>query len=137
MTGNFTSGKDSLYLQIANSLYDEDGAKLVKGLMEKAAKNKVQIHLPSDFVTGDKFGADAKVGAATVETGIPTGCMVGLGERGLPLLLLQNRVIPANKEPFLNQFAHVILVHNWYRSTSTCFHVYSREYTCSASCQWF
>ena len=44
---------------------------------------------------------------------------------------------PANKEPFLNQLARVILVHNWYRSTSTCFHVYSREYTCSACCHEF
>ena len=31
--------------------------------------------------------------------------------------------LPANKEPFLNQLAGVILVHNWYRSTSMCFHV--------------
>ena len=44
---------------------------------------------------------------------------------------------PANKEPFLNQLAGVILVHNWYRSTSTCFHVYSCEYTCSACCHEF
>ena len=46
-------------------------------------------------------------------------------------------VNPANKEPLLNQLAHVILVHNWYRSTSTCFHVYSREYMCSARCHEF
>jgi hypothetical protein len=44
---------------------------------------------------------------------------------------------PAIQEPLLNQLAHVILVHHWYRSTSTCFHVYSREYTCSACCQEF
>ena len=44
---------------------------------------------------------------------------------------------PANKEPFLNQLARVILVHKWYRSTSICFHVYSREYTCSACCHEF
>ena len=31
---------------------------------------------------------------------------------------------PANKEPFLNQLAGVIMVHNWYRSISTCFHVF-------------
>ena len=31
--------------------------------------------------------------------------------------------LPANKEPFLNQLACVILVHNWYCSTSTCFHM--------------
>ena len=32
---------------------------------------------------------------------------------------------------------YVILVHNWYRSTSTCFRVYSHEYTCSACCHEF
>ena len=45
--------------------------------------------------------------------------------------------ISANKEPYLNQLACVILVHNWYRSTSTCFLVYSLEYTCSACCHEF
>ena len=50
---------------------------------------------------------------------------------------LHTEYIQANKEPFLNQFAHVILVHNWYCSTSTCFHVYSCEYTCSACCHEF
>ena len=44
--------------------------------------------------------------------------------------------IPANKEPFLNQLACVLLVHNWYCPTSTCFHMYSGEYTCSACCQF-
>lgn len=43
--------------------------------MDKAAKNNVTITLPSDFVTGDKFAEDATVGSATVETGIPDGCM--------------------------------------------------------------
>ena len=46
-------------------------------------------------------------------------------------------VCPTNKEPFLNHLARVILVHNWYCSTSMCFHVYSREYTCSACCHKF
>ena len=44
---------------------------------------------------------------------------------------------PANKEPFLNQLTRVILVHNWHRSTSMCFIVYSHEYTCSACCNEF
>ena len=48
----------------------------MKGLMEKAQKNNVQIHLPVDFVTGDKFAEDAAVGTATKESGIPDGCMV-------------------------------------------------------------
>merc|ERR1712141_219954 len=62
-------------MAIGNSLYDENGASIVPKLMAKAAKNKVKIHLPSDFVTGDKFAADAKVGAATIESGIPDGWM--------------------------------------------------------------
>ena len=44
--------------------------------MDKAKTNNVKLHLPTDFVTGDKFGEDAKVGTATVESGIPDGCMV-------------------------------------------------------------
>ena len=46
--------------------------------------------------------------------------------------LSDNNNYPANTELFLNQLAHVILVHNWYRSTSMCLYVYSPEYTCSA-----
>jgi len=62
-------------MKIANSLFDEDGSKIVKNLMEKAKKNNVQIHLPSDFVTADKFDEKAQVGAATKEQGIPDGWM--------------------------------------------------------------
>lgn len=44
-------------------------------LLDKAKKNNVQIHLPVDFVTADKFAENAAVGAADVETGIPDGWM--------------------------------------------------------------
>merc|ERR1711970_514750 len=71
----FTFRKVLDNMPIGTSLYDENGAKIVPKLMEKAAKNNVEIHLPVDFVTGDKFGADAAVGAATVEEGIPDGWM--------------------------------------------------------------
>ena len=57
-------------------MFDEEGAKIVEGLMEKAKKNNVEIVLPVDFVTGDKFAEDAKVGQATVTEGIPAGHMV-------------------------------------------------------------
>ncbi|XP_076803330.1 putative phosphoglycerate kinase [Clavelina lepadiformis] len=60
-------------MKIGSSLYDEDGAKIVKELMDLAKDKNVQIHLPVDFVTGDKFGEDAAVGAATVANGIPDG----------------------------------------------------------------
>lgn len=41
----------------------------------KAEKNKVQIHLPVDFITADKFGENAACGSADLENGIPDGWM--------------------------------------------------------------
>lgn len=46
--------------------------------MDKAEQKSVKIHLPTDFVTGDKFAEDAKVGSADIKSGIPAGCMVSL-----------------------------------------------------------
>lgn len=45
--------------------------------MEKAAKKNVKLHLPVDYVTGDKFpkGDDVKVGAASDTEGIPDELM--------------------------------------------------------------
>lgn len=62
-------------MEIGNSLYDEEGAKIVNDIMKKAADKGVKIHLPSDFVTGDKFAEDAAVGQATVQSGIPAGSL--------------------------------------------------------------
>lgn len=62
-------------MEIGGSLFDEEGSKIVQKLVDKAKKNNVQLHLPVDFVTGDKFAEDAAVGAATVEGGIPAGHM--------------------------------------------------------------
>lgn len=44
-------------------------------LLNKAKKNNVQIHLPVDFVTADKFAENAAVGTADIENGIPDGWM--------------------------------------------------------------
>ncbi|KAL4230536.1 phosphoglycerate kinase [Mactra antiquata] len=62
-------------MKIGNSLYDEEGSKIVNKLMDKAKEKGVEIHLPTDFVTGDKFAEDAAVGSANVTDGIPDGCM--------------------------------------------------------------
>ena len=67
-----------ILLQIGASLYDEEGAKIVNNLMDKAKAKGVNIHLPCDFITGDKFSEDAKVATATVEGGIPEGHLVSL-----------------------------------------------------------
>lgn len=50
-----------IYFQIGNSLYDEEGAKIVDKLLCKAKAKNVKIYLPVDFITGDKFAEDATV----------------------------------------------------------------------------
>jgi len=60
-------------MQIGNSLYDPAGAEIVEELVAKAKEKGVRIHLPVDFITGDKFAPDANTGTATVESGIPDG----------------------------------------------------------------
>lgn len=71
----FTFLKVLKNMEIGCSLYDEDGAKIIEELMNAAKEKNVKIHLPVDFVTGDKFADDAKVGQATVSEGIPEGWM--------------------------------------------------------------
>lgn len=60
-------------MQIGNSLYDEEGAKIVEGLVAKAKEKNVELVFPVDYVTGDKFGPDSSLGEATDESGIPDG----------------------------------------------------------------
>jgi phosphoglycerate kinase len=60
-------------MEIGDSLYDAAGAEIIPDLMEKAKAKGVQIHLPVDFVTADKFAEDAATGYATAEEGIPAG----------------------------------------------------------------
>merc|ERR1711953_1656670 len=45
-------------MSIGTSLYDEEGAKIVPEIMEKAKKLNVEIILPIDFVISSKFGED-------------------------------------------------------------------------------
>ncbi|KAM5444125.1 phosphoglycerate kinase [Microsporum ferrugineum] len=71
----FTFKKVLDNLKIGNSLFDEEGSKLVQGIMEKAKAKNIKIVLPVDYVTGDKFSAEAKVGYATDAEGIPDGWM--------------------------------------------------------------
>jgi phosphoglycerate kinase len=71
----FTFKKTLENVKIGNSLFDEAGSKTVGGLVEKAKKNNVEIVLPVDYITADKFDKDAKTGTATDEEGIPDGWM--------------------------------------------------------------
>ncbi len=60
-------------MEIGKSLFDAEGAKIVPELLKKAADKGKKIHLPVDWMTGDKFGPDANVGSATLASGIPAG----------------------------------------------------------------
>jgi len=62
-------------MEIGTSLYDDEGAKIVKDLMAKAEKNGVKINLPVDFITANGFSETAATGTATVAGGIPAGWM--------------------------------------------------------------
>jgi len=71
----FTFKKVINNLAIGASLFDEEGAKIVPDLIEKAKKNGKEIILPVDYIIADKFAADAAVKEADDSTGIPEGWM--------------------------------------------------------------
>jgi len=62
-------------MKIGTSLYDEEGAKIVPDILEKAKKLGVDIVLPVDFIVSSKFGEDGEIKNATKEEGIPDGFM--------------------------------------------------------------
>ena len=59
--------------EIGESLYDEEGAKLVPEIMEKAQAKGVRVHLPSDFVAASEFSKDAELKLVSDKEGIPQG----------------------------------------------------------------
>eukprot|EP00921_Rhytidocystis_pertsovi_P026469 GHVQ01042700.1.p1 GENE.GHVQ01042700.1~~GHVQ01042700.1.p1 ORF type:complete len:421 (+),score=76.46 GHVQ01042700.1:232-1494(+) len=63
-------------MPIGTSLYDEEGAKIVKELMDKAKTKNVEIQLPVDFVCGNKFDKEAEIKYCKMsDGGIPDGWM--------------------------------------------------------------
>jgi phosphoglycerate kinase len=71
----FTFKKVLSSMDIGASLYDEEGAAIVQEIMAKAKEKGVKIHLPTDFVCGDKFAADAEVKIVTDTEGVPDDWM--------------------------------------------------------------
>jgi phosphoglycerate kinase len=69
----FTFKKVLEGMEIGESLFDPEGAKIVGELMDKAEEKRVKIHLPVDFVCGDKFDANAQTRAVDDKEGIPKG----------------------------------------------------------------
>lgn len=52
-------------------MFDEEGAKIVKELVDTAKQKNVKLVFPVDYVTASDFSNDAKVGYATDKDGIP------------------------------------------------------------------
>jgi len=71
----YTFKKVNGAMGIGDSLFDEEGAKLVPELVRKAEEKGVKIHLPVDFVCADRFAADAKIQPAEDSSGVPEGWM--------------------------------------------------------------
>ncbi|XP_041357088.1 phosphoglycerate kinase-like [Gigantopelta aegis] len=106
----FTFLKATKGMEIGSSLFDDEGFKIVGRLMDKAAKNKVKIHLPSDFVTANKFAEDATVGKATIAAGIPAGSMgLDVGPESIKLFtdaIGRAKTIVWNGPPGVFEFAN-------------------------------
>merc|ERR1712216_839164 len=73
MAYTFLKVKDGM--AIGTSLYDEEGAKIVPEIVEKAKAKGVEIILPVDFVISSKFGEDGEIKEAAMADGIPDGFM--------------------------------------------------------------
>lgn len=95
-------------MKIGSSLFDEEGSKIVQKLVDKAAAKGVKIHLPVDFVTGDKFAENATVGTATVESGIEDGWLgLDVGEESSKIFesaILSAKTIVWNGPPGVFEF---------------------------------
>ena len=82
----FTFKKTLEGVKIGNSLFDEPGSKTVKHLVDKAKQNDVKLVLPCDYITGDKFSAEAATGYATDADVVPDGWLgMDVGEKSVKL----------------------------------------------------
>jgi phosphoglycerate kinase len=62
-------------IDIGDSLYDEEGAKIVQEIMDKAKATDTEIVLPVDFICSSKFGEDGEIKTCLAESGIGAGFM--------------------------------------------------------------
>lgn len=72
---SFTFKKVLDGMEIGESLFDAEGAKIIPELAAKAKEKGVRLHFPVDFVCADKFAPDAVTRIATAADGIPAAWM--------------------------------------------------------------
>ncbi len=68
------------HMEIGGSIFDAEGAKIVPELLKKAQEKGKKIHLPTDWITADKFpgdgpGTGVATSTATIKGGIAAGWM--------------------------------------------------------------
>jgi phosphoglycerate kinase len=71
----FTFNRVISNANIGKSLFDEEGAKIVPQIMQKAKEKGVKIHLPLDYVIADKFEEAAQTSIRDIAAGIDDGWM--------------------------------------------------------------
>lgn len=82
----FTFKKTLEGVSIGTSLFDQAGSEKCAELMEKAKQKGVKVVLPVDYITADKFDANANTGKATDKEGIPDGWQgLDCGEESIKL----------------------------------------------------
>jgi phosphoglycerate kinase len=71
----FTFLKIQNEMKIGKSLFDEEGSKIIKEIINKSKMNKVNIFFPIDFICSNKFGEDGDIINVLDSEGIPDDYM--------------------------------------------------------------
>jgi phosphoglycerate kinase len=87
-------------MEIGDSLFDPEGAKIVAELVALAKARGVNLVFPVDYVCANKFAPDAETRPADDQTGIPAGWMgLDAGPKSIALYraaILRSRTIVWN-----------------------------------------
>jgi phosphoglycerate kinase len=96
----FTFLKTLKNMQIGKSIYDEEGAKTVQEILQKAKEKNVEIIFPEDFVIADEIKEGVSTSVVGLEEGIPSNKLgIDVGPRTLEKF---HKVITSSKTIFLN-----------------------------------
>jgi phosphoglycerate kinase len=95
-------------MEIGDSLFDPEGAKIVADLAAKAKAGNVNLIFPVDYVCADNFAPDAKTQPADQAAGIPAGWQgLDAGPKSIALYreaILRARTIIWNGPPGVFEF---------------------------------
>ena len=95
-------------MEIGESLFDPEGAKIVADLADKAKARGVELVFPVDYVCADSFSADAATQPADDASGIPAGWMgLDVGPKSIALFraaILGAKTIIWNGPPGVFEF---------------------------------